>query len=129
MKGLFTALVIVVVFFGIYQCMIAGYGWFQMSTVVDDVAHRELKTIAERAGQPTSIFEGDRFARVREGILSGAEDAGINLSREDVAVSVTNNVLDVRLSWAAPMVTYQGHTYLALPMTMQRSFSLSRYRP
>jgi hypothetical protein len=128
-KGLFTAFLVIAVFFGIYQFMMAGYGWFQMSTVVEDVATRELKTIADRIGQPTGIFEGDRFAKVREGILRGAEDAGVDLSPENVAVSVENNVLDVRLSWGAPMVKYQGHTYLELPMTMQRSYSLARYRP
>jgi hypothetical protein len=127
-KALFTAFLIVAVFFGIYQLMMAAYGWFQMSTVVDDVASRELKTLAARIGQPTSIFEGDRFAKIREGILNGAEEAGVNLSPEDVAVSVTNNVLEVRLSWGAPMLKYQGDTYLKLPMTMERSYSLARYQ-
>ena len=128
MKGLLTALLVIAVFFGLYQVLFAAYGWFQMSTVVDDVANRELKTVAERVGQSPSIFEGDRYAKIREGILRGAEDAGVNLSPEDVAVSVNNNALDVRLAWAAPMLTYQGRTYIELPMTMQRSFSLARYR-
>ena len=128
MKGIFTAFLIVAVFFGIYQVMLAAAGWFQMATVVDDVASRELKPIAEKFGQPASIFEGDRFARFREGILKGAQDVGVNLHADGVAVTLENNVLDVRLSWGAPMVTYQGETYLELPMTMQRGFTLSRPR-
>jgi hypothetical protein len=127
-KGLLTAFLVVAIFFLIYQFMIAGYGWFQMSTVVDDVASRELKTIAERNGQPANIFEGDRYAKVREGILKGAEEAGVTLNADDVAVTVENNTLDIRLRWGAPMLTYQGQTYVELPMTIQRGFSLARAR-
>ena len=128
MRGLLTAFLIVAIFFGIYQVMVAAAGWFRMATIVDDVASRELKTLSERIGQPTSIFEGDRFAKLREGLLRGAQEAGVNLQPEGVAVSVDNNVLDVRLSWGAPLVIYQGHTYLQLPMTMQRGFALNRPR-
>ena len=129
MKGLITALIIVAVVFSIYQFTVAAYGWFQVSTVVDEIATRELKDIAERASQPRGIFEGDRYAKIREGIIKGAEDAGVDLHPEDVAVTVTtDNVLDVRLSWQAPMLSYQGRTYLQIPMTMQRGFSLVRAR-
>ena len=129
MKGLFIAFLIVAVFFGIYQLLLAAAGWFQMATVVDDVASRELPPIAAKFGQPASIFEGDRYAKFREGILKGAQDAGVNLRADGVAVTVEDNVLDVRLSWGAPMVTYQGETYLKIPMTMQREFALYRSRP
>jgi hypothetical protein len=100
-----------------------------MSTIVDDVASRELGALTARIGQPASIFEGDRYAKIREGILKGASDAGVKLHPEGVAVSVEDNVLQVRLEWGAPIVTYQGQTYVEVPMTMQRGFSLSRPRP
>ena len=127
MKGLISALIIVALLYGIYQFTLAAYGWFQMTTVVDDIAGRELRGIAERHQQPRSLFEGDRYATLRAGILRGAEEAGVPLRAENVSISVNDNVLDVRLSWGAPMVTYQGHTYLQIPMTIQRGFALTRY--
>jgi hypothetical protein len=126
-KGLLIAFLIVAMFFGIYQLMLAAAGWFQMATVIDDVAARELKGL-ERISQPASIFEGDRYAKIREGILKGARDVGVNLQTEGVAVTVENNVLEVQLSWGAPMITYNGETYLQIPMTMQREFALARPR-
>jgi hypothetical protein len=126
-KGVLTALLIVAIFFGIFQLFQAASGWLQMSTVVDDVAAREIPAIVARIEQPTSIFE-DRYGKIREGILKGAREAGVNLPPEGVAVSVESDVLNVRLSWKAPMITYQGKTYLDVPMTMQRGFSLGRPR-
>ena len=127
MKGLISAFIVVALLYGVYQFTFAAYGWFQMTTVVDDIAGRELRGIAERHQQQRSLFESDRYAKLREGILKGAEEAGVPLSPENVNISVSDNVLDIRLSWGAPIITYQGKIYLQLPMTMQRGFSLIRY--
>ena len=132
MKLLFTALIIVAALAGIYQFTLAGYGWFQMSGAVDDMATKELPGIIERIqqqGGTSSVFGGgDGYVKIREGILRAAEEAKVPLRREDVAVGVVDNMLDVRLSWDAPIVVYKGKTYLEIPMSMQRRFSLAPRR-
>ena len=71
MKLLFTALVIVVVGFGVVQFANAAYGWFQVSGVVEDQVANELPRIVERI-QPASItwdVGTDRYVKLRENII------------------------------------------------------------
>jgi hypothetical protein len=124
-KLLFTALFIVGILSGIYQFTLAGYGWFQMSGVVDDMAAKELPAIIDRR-QHGSVFGGDGYTRLREGILKGAHEAKVPLRGDHVAVGVVEGMLDVRLSWDAPVVVYNGKSYIEVPMSMQRRFSLQK---
>jgi hypothetical protein len=64
--------------------------------------------------------------KIREAIMKGAAGANVPLRADDVAVGIVDNMLDVRLAWDAPMVVYNGKAYLAIPMTMQRRFSLQK---
>jgi hypothetical protein len=118
-KLLITLLVITAAVYGVYNFTMAAYGWFQMSTIVDEVSKEEL-------ARPTSgfgVFDArDRFGRIRERILKGAKEASVDLRPENVQLNVVNNVLDVQLAWDAPMVVYGDKTYLQIPMTMQRGF-------
>ena len=130
MKVLFTALVILGFVFGAYHFTMAGYGWFQMAGVVDDVASNEIPRIVQASQQQSSGFPataGERFAKVREGIMKGAEGAQVRLRAEDVAITVTpDNMLDIRLSWDAPLAVFRDKAYLEIPMTLQRAYSLSK---
>jgi hypothetical protein len=126
-KLLVTALVIVAVVYGIYHFAQAAYGWFQMSGVVDDMATKELPGIVDRVqqgGTSTAFDSGDRYGKMREGIMKGAEEAHVPLRREDVAIGIVDNMLEVRLSWDAPIVVYKDKPYLELPMSVQRRFAL-----
>ena len=128
MKLLFTVLVIVAFVYGAYQFAQAGYGWFQMSGVVDETASKELPALIDKVQQSgtSSAFDGDRYTRIREGILKGAVDAKVPLRADDVAIGVVDNMLDVKLTWDAPLVVYEGRSYIDLPMSMQRRFSLQK---
>ena len=128
MKLLFTALIIVGVLSGIYHGAQAGYGWFQMAGVVDDAAASELPGIVDRIQQAgTGVYErADRYAKVRDAIMKGAVEHGVPLRSEDVAVGIVDNMLDVRLSWEAPIVRYSETLHLEIPMSIQRRFSLHK---
>ena len=109
MKLLITLLVITAAVYGVYNFTMAAYGWFQMSTIVDEVAKEEL---AKPSSSSFSAFDvRDRFGRIRERILKGAKEASVDLRPENV-----------QLAWEAPMVVYGDKTYLQIPMTMQRGF-------
>jgi hypothetical protein len=130
-KLVVTLLIIVAVVYGIFQLTEAAYGWFQMSGVVDDMASKELPGIVDRIQQgfvPARLDTRDRYANLRAGILKGAEEAGVPLRRDDVAIGIVDNMLDVRLSWEAPLLVYDGHPYIEIPMSMQRQFALHRPR-
>ena len=130
MKLLFTALVIVVVGYGVVQFANAAYGWFQVSGVVEDQVANELPRIVERIQQASITWDvgNDRYVKLRENIIKGAQDAGVSLQKERIAIGVVDNMFDVRLSWDAPVVVYQGTAYVELPMTVQRRFSLTKPR-
>ena len=56
-------LIIVGIVYGIYQAAEAGYGWFQMSGAVDEMASRELPGIIDRvhkSGAFTAFDNADR---------------------------------------------------------------------
>ena len=129
MKLTFTALIIVLVGYGIVQFAHASYGWFQVSGIVEDQAANELPRIIDRVQQSMTTWDsGERYVKLREGILKGANEAGVPLQKENVAIGIVDNMLDVRLSWDAPLVMYQGKPYVELPMTIQRRFALTRAR-
>ena len=130
MKRLITALVVIGVCYGIYQFAVAAHGWFQMSGVVDDVAEKEIPGVIERAtqqaGLPSAGLDGERSMKIREDIVKRAEEAKVPLRRDDVAVGIVDNMLEVRLAWDAPIVVYKGRPYVEIPMSVQRRFSLQQ---
>lgn len=131
MKLLITALAILGVVYGVYHFTMAAYGWFQMAGVLDDVASNEIPRIVQAAQHQQSGFpdRGDRFVKVREGIMKGAQEAKVPLRADDVAVSIVDNMLDVRLAWDAPIVVYNGKPYLEVPMSLQRAYTLRKPAP
>ena len=127
MKLLVTFLLIVGFFFGVYQVGMAAYGWFEMSGVVEDVTTREINATIDRQGSFDTTFGAlDRYGTIRAGIMKGAVEAGVPVRAENVTIGLVDNMLDVRVTWAAPMVTYQGEEYLSVPLTVERSFPLRR---
>jgi hypothetical protein len=122
-KLLVTLLVIVAVVYGVYGFTMAAYGWFQMASIVDEVTKEELAKPG--GGGFSAAFEGrDRGGRIREKILKGAKEASVDLRPEQLSINVVDGMLDVRLAWDAPMIRYQGTSYLDIPMTLQRGFPL-----
>ena len=128
MKLLITLLVLAGLGFGIYNLGQAVYGWFEMSSLVKQVAEAELPALSQAAQHGSFGGSGDRLATIRAAIMKGAAEHGVPLRVEDVVVSATNNVLDVKLNWGAPVVTYQGKAYVELPLTVEKSFSLAQAR-
>ena len=85
MKLLITLLVITAAVYGVYNFTMAAYGWFQMSSIVDEVAKEEL---AKPSSSSFSAFDPrDRFGRIRERILKGAKEASVDLRPENVQLN------------------------------------------
>ena len=128
MKILFTMLLVVALAFGGYHGVMAVYGWFEMMGVTDEVAKAEIPTIVDRVQQGglAALDTRDRFVKIRDGILKGAKEAGVALNPDDVVVTIADNMLDVRLSWDAPLAVFQGKSYLDIPMTLQRTYPLAK---
>jgi hypothetical protein len=129
-KLLFIMLVVVGIGYGVYNAGQAAYGWFEMSSVVSDIAEAELPKLRQETQQGGFGLSAsaERFGKIRAAIMKGAAEHGVPLRAEDVVVSAADNRLEVRLSWDAPMVTYQGKSYLELPISVQKSYSLGQGR-
>jgi len=125
MKGFFIALLVVGFFAGVYQLGMAGYGWFEVRGAVEDVATSE---IPKMAATPQTTFGGgsERYGKIREDIIKRVHEAGVPVRAEDVTVNAVNNALDVRVSWDAPLVVYQGKPYLEIPLSVSKQYSLAR---
>lgn len=130
MKLLVTALVIIGVCYGIYQFAMAANGWFQMSGALEQVAEKDLPAVIERAqqqaGLPSAGLDSGSYTTIRERIMKAAEEHNVPLRRDDVAIGIVDNMLEVRLAWDAPIIVYDGRSYVELPMSMQRRFSLQK---
>jgi hypothetical protein len=128
MKLLVTLLVIVAVLFGVYHFTIAVYGWFEMLSVVNQTARSEIPGLVDRQQQGglAVLDTRDRYVKLRDAIMKSALEANVPLHAENVTINVADNMLDVQLSWDAPLAVYQGKAYLQIPMTLQRTYPLTR---
>lgn len=130
MKLLVTLLVIVAVLFGVYHFTMAVYGWFEMLSAVNETARSEIPSLVERQQQGglAVLDTRDRYAKLRDTIVKRALEANVPLRAEDVTINIEDNMLDVRLSWDAPLAVYQGKAYLQIPITLQRTYPLIKAR-
>jgi hypothetical protein len=127
MKIVVTLLVIVGAVYGLYNFTMAAYGWFEVGGIVDEVGKAEAGKVATASQSGFGVIEArDRFGRVRELIVKGAKDVDVELKPENVQVGLVDNMLDIRVSWDAPMARYRGKTYLEIPLSIQRVFPLTR---
>jgi len=127
-KLLVTLLVIVAALFGAYHFTMAVYGWFEMLSAVNQTAKSEIPGLVDRMQQGglAVLDTRDRYVKLRDTIMKSALEANVPLHAEDVTINIADNMLDVRLSWDAPLAVYQGKAYLQIPMTLQRTYPLTR---
>jgi hypothetical protein len=107
MKALALLAVALGCFYLFYAGAMAAWSYFTLSSIVEDAVYEHGRAAA---------------APVRAGILRAAAAAGLALDDGQVTVTADDRALHVALRWTWPLVTYQGVTYLEVPLSLERSF-------
>ena len=115
MKKLVGLLVFAAIFYGVYSAGMAGYAYVTISNLLDEVVPRHI---------PATPTTGDRFAteerdnRIRSAVAQAVNSAGIAIDPAAVDVAEEGGRLAVRVSYQYPVVTYQGETKAAIPVSV-----------
>ncbi len=108
MKALALLAVALGAFYLFYAGAMAVWSYLTLSSIVEDAVYEHGRTAA---------------APVRDGILRAAAAAGLALDERQVTVTADDQALHVALRWTWPVVTYQGTTYVEVPLSLERSFA------
>jgi hypothetical protein len=108
MKALALLLIAVGCFYLFYSGVMAAWSYLTLSSIVEDAVYERGRTAA---------------APVREAILKGAAASGLALDERHVVVEADERALRVQLRWTWPLVTYEGTTYVEVPLSLERSFA------
>lgn len=106
MKLVVLLLVVVVFFYAFYNGAAAIMSYMELSGVVD-------RALEER-GRSGAVA-------VRDAIVQGAGQAGVELREPNVLVSEEGGVYSVRVQWTWPVLSYQGKDVLEIPLSLTRS--------
>jgi hypothetical protein len=109
MKVFFWGLVAIACCYGAYGAMMSAYQWFQIHSVIDEVA------------QPRNLRELATPADVQQRIVRDATAAGVPLDARAVHVAANKGALAIRVAWKFPMIVYQGESLFAIPLSVTKS--------
>ncbi len=107
MRLLGWLLVAVIFFHGFYSVSMAVSSYFTLSGIVDKAA--------EEHGKRGTVL-------VREAILRGAAESGVEVDDRNVVVSREDRQLEVRLKWSYPVLAIHGDPVLLIPMSIERTY-------
>ena len=119
MKKLVGFLVAALIFYAVYSFGMAGYAYVTLSNLLDETVPRHI---------PATPVAGDRFAvqdrddRIRSAVAGAATAAGIAIEPAAVAVAEEAGRLAVRVHYEYPVVTFQGETKAAIPVSVTSNF-------
>ncbi|MBI1735092.1 MAG: hypothetical protein HYR51_07965 [Candidatus Rokubacteria bacterium] len=121
MKKIVVILVFVLIFYAVYSAGMAGYAYVTISNLVDETVPRFI---------PATPTSGDQFAtqerddRIRSAVAQVVTAAGMAIEPTAVDVAEEGGRLAVRVSYRYPVVTFQGETKAAIPVSVTSNFPM-----
>jgi hypothetical protein len=124
----FRSFVLLLLFLGVlawvaWTIVTAGSSYLEVSGLVEqavtDAAKRRKANWA--VGRMDSSI--DFVNAVRSGVIAGARQAGIRLDEGTIEVVEVTHGVRCSVKWGIPALTFQGQTYLTLPMSFSGTFS------
>lgn len=96
----------------------AIFKWWEVSEAVEGAV-----LDARGAG---SNWAGEGATKARSGILRRLAAAGVTLTEDRVSVNEEGGSLRVRLRWLHPVLTMQDDMVIAIPMSIDRTYTPRR---
>lgn len=123
-----TAWTIVTILLGTlaYTAAFATANYLETSHLVNriaaDAAAKGMAAADAQLPEARQQFAND----VRATLLAASSRPGTGLTRDGVAVSQTPDGVRVTVQWTYPLVAYGERTFVAVPLSVDRSISMRR---
>lgn len=124
MKKIVVILVFVLIFYGVYSAGMAGYAYVTISNLVDETVPRFIPATPP----PDQYAAQERDDRIRAAVAQAVTAAGMAIEPTAVDVAEQAGRLAVRVSYQYPVVTYQGETKAAIPVSVTSNFPMGAPR-
>lgn len=102
----------------------AGSSYFHTSEVVDTAFQEAVRRAKLSVGSHIQRVDASFTDDVRTGILRAARRDGIPVDERKLRLTNAANTLRVELRWAYPVLSYDGETVLAVPLSVDRTFEV-----
>jgi hypothetical protein len=125
MKKVVVISLVALIFYAVYSAGMAGYAYVTISNLVDETVPRHI---------PATASPDDRFAtqerddRIRSAVAQAVTAAGLSIDTGAVDVAEQAGRLAVRVSYQYPVVTFQGETKAAIPVSVTSNFPMGAPR-
>ncbi|MBI2527371.1 MAG: hypothetical protein HYV93_15465 [Candidatus Rokubacteria bacterium] len=110
--------------------VLAVIGWLGSVAVAAGGRYLELNEVIERvvvdarpAGRTADAEPGALLGRIQAQVISRASHADAPLTPDDVLVTASPSALGVTVRWSQPLLTWNGQTLWAAPVSLSRTFS------
>ena len=120
MKKIVGLLVFVAIFYGVYSAGMAGYAYVTISNLLDEVVPRHIPATPP----PDQYAAQERNERIRAAVAQAVTAAGLAIEPTAVDVGEEAGRLAVRVSYQHPVVTFQGETKAAIPVSVRSNYPM-----
>jgi hypothetical protein len=118
MKVLFWVLVAIGCVYVFYLGAMAVSSYLEVTSIVEEVVN-------ERASRTE---RQDRAGRVKDDIARKVAASGIPVDERAISVNDEGRTLEVGVRWNWPLIVYQEHEYLSVPLKHERTFTVPERR-
>lgn len=118
-----TVRLVVLGFVG-YSAIAAGSNYFQISELIDNGFQEAVRRAKPSASAPLQRIDEAFAADVRAAIVRMARRDGLPIEERKLRLSQTPTSIRVELKWAYPVLAYDGENVIAVPLSLDRTFSI-----
>lgn len=105
------------------SALLSSWSYFTTQEIVDKAVRESLARHRSALASGTERAFSDVVTDIHASILRAARSDGILIEEGDVQVSANPALVYTTVKWSYPLITYGGRDVLALPMSLQRSFT------
>lgn len=107
-----------------YSAFAAGSNYFHTSEVIDNAFQEAVRRARPSASAPLPRIDEAFAGDVRAAIVRAARRDGLPIDERKLRLSPTPTSIRVEVKWAYPVVTYDGENVIAVPLSLDRTFSI-----
>ena len=120
MKKVFWLGVLVLFLYGLFSLGKAGHTYITISNLMDEVIPRHIGTVGVADQQAAN----ERNERIKGAVAQSVTEAGIPIDRSAISFSEDKGILFVNVQHQYPVISWQGETKAAIPVSVTSKYLL-----